>query len=112
MSWLSNLFSHIKHAAVVIGAAFAKLVGHDRAVEFGHAALDVLQSDLGKIAATAVDAVQTQDPTAPGDTKFATAVGMVKSAAQTAGIEAKDSLIHLLVQLAVSVIKGHFAPGV
>ena len=110
MSWLTKLLSHVKHAAIAVGATFAKLVGHDRAVSLGHAALDVLQSALGKIASAAVAQVETQDPSAPGDVKFSKAASIVAKTAKAAGIEAKDSIIHLLVQLAVSVLKGHFAP--
>ena len=110
-SFVSRVFGFVKHAAVAVGAAFVKIVGHDNAVAFGHDALHVLQSDLGKIVTTVVDAVQTQDPSAPGDVKFSSAVAQVKTTAAAAGIEAKDSIIHLLIQLAVSVLKGHFGPA-
>ncbi len=107
---LHKVGGFVKHSAVVVSDAFAKVVGHDNAVNFGHAALGMLQSDLGVIVVDAVKAVQTLDPNASGDQKKSQAFAQVLVDSKAKGIETSNSIISLLVELAVGVLKGHYGP--
>jgi hypothetical protein len=104
MDWLKKLFGHAKHAALAVSHGFEKLVGHDRAVAFAHASVELLKDGLGKIAASAVDEAELL--AIPGAEKFAHATSVVASKALEAGLDAKKHEIQLLIQLAVNVLKG------
>lgn len=108
MNWLQKVFGHVKHAAVAVAHGFESLVGHDRAVEFAHASLGILNSAIGKIAAEAVHQVSSLD--VPGAAKFSAASEIVLKAAADAGIKAEKDEIHTLIQLAVNVMNGRFQP--
>lgn len=109
--FLHKVSGFVKHSAIVVSDVFTKLVGHDKAVAFGHASLDMLKSDLGAITVDAVKAVETLDPNVPGDQKKAAAFAQIVSTAKAKGLETSNSIISLLIELAVGVLKGHYAPA-
>lgn len=111
VAFLKRLGGHVKGAAIVVSDLFVKLVGKDKAEEFAHAAIGMLQSDLGVIVSDAVHAVQTLDPNASGDQKKTQAFEKIATDVKAKGIETSNSVISLLIELAVGVLKGHFAPA-
>lgn len=110
-SALKKVVSFVKHSAVTVSDLFVKLVGHDAAVNFAHASMDVLKSDLGAITVDAVHAVESLDPNAPGDVKKAQAFAQIVTDAKAKGIETSNSIISMLIELAVNVLKGHAQPA-
>lgn len=110
VSWVKSVVNHVKGAAVLVSEEFEKLVGKDKAEEFAHASISILQTGIGKIVTDAVEAVKTLDPTAPGDAKKAQAFDKIMADAQAQGLTAERSIVHMLIELAVNVMKGHAAP--
>ena len=111
MSLLDKVKSWFKHAAVAVSGVFAKLVGHDNAVAFGHAALGLLKSALGVIVTDAVAAAESFDPNASGEAKKAHAFAKILEDSKAQGIQVSNSLVSMLIELAVGVLKGNFHPA-
>lgn len=105
MSFIGGL----KKFFVAIGHGFEKVVGKARAKSFGAEALHLLETDFGKIVKTVVTQLETARPAMPGKVKFEQAFEAIKAQSITEGLDVKDSLIHMFIELAVSVIKGNFA---
>jgi hypothetical protein len=109
MSVLSKILDFIHGAAVKVSDLFIKLFGKDAAEDFGHDALLILKSDLGKIATKVVAEVAK---VYSGSEAKEAAFQQIKDEAFRVGIEAKDSVINLLIELAVnSILKGNFLPA-
>lgn len=106
--FFSAIGHFFKHIAVFVSDAFVKLFGSDIAHTFAVGAESLLNSELGKIAWTAVQEVQAL---ATGAEKQAAAFGKIASAAKAAGIDAGESLINMLIEIAVQKIKGQFGPA-
>lgn len=104
-----KIVGFIRHAAAFVSNAFISLFGHDNAVAFGHAALSVLDSALGQIVVKAVAAVESLSPSLDGATKKVQAFSAVLTEAEKQGISAKNSLVNMLIELAVQAIAGSFA---
>jgi hypothetical protein len=105
---LSAIGHFFKHAAVVVSDIFVAIFGQDAAHTFAVGAESLLHSALGQIAMTAVQEVEGL---ATGAEKQAAAFGKIVSAAKTAGITVADSIINMLIELAVQKIKGTFGPA-
>jgi len=108
MSFLQKVSNFIHGGAVKVSQMFVWLFGHDAAVAFGHDALVLLKSNLGKIVVAVVAEVAAMQ--AGSDSKTI-AFSKIKATATAQGIDAKDSIINLLIELAVGALKGHFIPA-
>lgn len=107
-SFFSAIGHFFKHIAVFVSDAFVKVFGQDIAHALAVGAESALNSALGKIAWAAVQEVQSL---ATGAEKQAAAFAKVAEAAKAAGIEAADSIINMLIEIAVQKIKGQFGPA-
>ena len=108
MKFFSAIGHFFKHLAVFVSDAFVAIFGSDIAHTFAVGAESVLKSELGKIAWTAVQEVQSL---ATGAEKQAAAFAKVAAGAKAAGIDAADSIINMLIEIAVQKIKGQFGPA-
>lgn len=106
-----SFFSKIGHFFAAIGhgiaAAFVKLFGSAAAQAFVNAAKGILESPIGVLAWDAVTYVETL--ALPSDAaKRAAAFDKILADAKVQGIEVENSLVNLLIELAVNAIKGKF----
>jgi hypothetical protein len=104
-----NILGWLHKVITTASAVFISLFGAQAAHNFAAAALGILKSDLGKIALQVVTELQHAS-NLTNDQKRTEAVARITLAAAAAGIDASTHLIRLLVELAVSAIKEHFAP--
>ncbi len=111
---MSNLWSKIENfihgAAVKVEGAFVAVFGKDAAQQFAQGTLALLKTAAGKIVLDAVQAVETLNPTADGATKRAAAFTQVATDFKTQGIQVGESVISMLIELAVQFLKGTIAP--
>lgn len=105
--FLSAIGHFFKNAAVFVSDAFVKIFGADAAHNLAAAAEGILKTDLGKIVWTAVNEAAAL---AAGTDKRAAAFANIATAAKSAGIDAKDSIVNMLIELAVQKVKGSFGP--
>src|SRR2546421_503443 len=103
--WYSTVFHFFKHVGVYVSDSFIALFGRDSAHTFAVGAESLLKSKLGVLA---WEAVQEVENLASGAEKNAAAFAKIAAGAKAAGIEVKDSLIKLLIEVAVSKLKGMF----
>jgi len=108
----SSFWTKIGHffhnAGVVVSEIFIKIFGEDAAHNLAAAAEGILKTELGKIAWTAV---QEAEALAAGTDKRSAAFAAIAAAAKAAGIETKDSIINMLIELCVQRLKGAFGPA-
>lgn len=88
-----------------VAEGFTKLFGKDAAQHFAVASVAILKSELGKIATAAVTEAAAM---AAGTDKRAAAFAKIGAQAKAAGIEAKDSIVNMLIELATQTVKGTF----
>lgn len=103
---LRKIGAGVKFVALKIRDGFVAVFGREKAEAFGRASLEMLQTEAGKIVVDAVAAVQTLDTDGAG--KRAAAFGQVVEQAKESGLVLKASWINLLIELAVSFLKGTF----
>jgi hypothetical protein len=103
----SKISSFIHGAKVAVSAVFVKLFGQQAASDFAHASLALLKTAAGKIVLDAVDAAQTLSTDGAG--KRAAAFANILADFKGQGISVGNSEINLLVELAVSALKGTIA---
>lgn len=103
--WYSSFLHFLHHVSVYVSDAFVKLFGAEQAHTFAVGAEALLHSELGKLAMVAVQEVESM---ASGAEKMAAAFEKVAAGAKAAGLTVKDSLIRLLIEVAVSRLKGMF----
>lgn len=96
-----------KNAAVILSHEFEALFGSDAAHNFAVGAEGLLKSALGKIVWIAVNEAAA---VASGADARGIALSKIADAAKTAGITAKDSIINMLLEVAVQKAKGSFGP--
>ena len=96
----------VKATAIWVSNIFIALFGRDASEQFARSALAILKSDFGKIVLTVVTTLATTNLT--NEQRRAEAFTHIKTAALAAGIDAKDSIVNLLIELAVSTIKQNF----
>lgn len=104
---LSAIGHFFKNAGVVVGRTFEKLFGPDAAHNFAVGAEAILKSDLGKIVWTAVTEAGS---VATGAEAKAIALEKITAAAKAAALDAKDSIVNMLIEVAVQKAKGSFGP--
>lgn len=103
----SKIGNFFKHAGVVVAGWFEAAVGSDAAHTFATGAEALLETALGQIAWTAVNNAQSL---ASNTEKFTAAASAIKQQAEAQGIQVKDSLINMLIELAVQRLKTTFGP--
>ena len=109
MNKLISAIGHFfKNAAVFVSDVFVKVFGEDAAHNLAAAAEGILKTNLGTIAWTAVNEAAAA---ASGTDAKNLAFQKIAEAAKVAGIEAKDSIINMLIELAVQKVKGSFGPA-
>jgi hypothetical protein len=101
---IGRFFHNVAHPFVVL---FHKIVGSDAFKSFIGAAESLLESKLGVIAWDAVRWAGTL--TADGAGKRAAAFKKIIEDAEAAGLDYKDSIINLLIEIAVQKLKGNAA---
>jgi len=110
VSAVSNLVHKVAHflhnAQLYVSDVFVALFGKDRAQAFGHAAVAILQTEAGKVALAVVEELEALVPALDGATKRAQAAAKLKSQLSASGHVIGDSLVNLLVELAVQTVKG------
>ena len=104
-SFFSKIGGFFHKVGYYIGEGFAKLFGENAAKAFAVSSLAILKSDLGKLAMTAVTEAAAL---AAGTDKRAAAFAKIVSGAKTAGLDAKDSIVNMLIELALQTVKGSF----
>jgi hypothetical protein len=104
---LSAIGHFFKNAAVFVGAEFEQLFGPDAAHNFAVGAEGILKSELGKIVWTAVNEAGAA---VAGIEARSIALSKIALEAKTAGIEAKDSIVNMLLEIAVQKTKNSFGP--
>lgn len=104
-SFWQSIGGFFKKVGYYVSEGFQKLFGKDAAKHFAVASLAILKSDLGKIALTAVS--EAAALTAGVDKRQA-AFDKILSGAKAAGLDAKDSIINMLIELALQTVKGTF----
>src|SRR5581483_576848 len=110
VSAVSNLVHKVAHflhnAQLYVSDVFVALFGKARAQAFGHAAVAILQTEAGKVALAVVEELEALVPALDGATKRAQAAAKLKSQLSASGHVLGDSLVNLLVELAVQTVKG------
>jgi hypothetical protein len=99
---IGRFFHNIAHPFVVL---FQKIVGSDAFKSFVSGAEDLLKSKLGVLAWDAVQAAAVL--TTDGAGKRAFAFAQIVKEAEKLGLEYKDSIINLLIEVAVQKLKGN-----
>jgi hypothetical protein len=107
MGIFQSIGHFFKHAAVWVSDQFVKLFGSDAANTFAVAAESLLHSAIGQIA---WDAVNEAEKLAAGTDKLGAAFAQIISTAATQGIAVKDSVVNMLIEVAVQKLKGSFGP--
>jgi hypothetical protein len=104
-----SFWQHVKDffhkVGYYVSEAFAKIFGEQAAKQFAAGALSILKTDLGKIVLEAVAEVQK---VATGAEARAAAFAKAASTAKAAGIDAGESILNMLIELAVQTVKGNF----
>lgn len=103
--WYNSVLHFFKHIGVYVSDNFVKLFGKDAAHTFAVGAESLLHTDLGKIVGVAVQEVESL---ATGTDKMAAALAKVLAEATKAGLDVKESLARMLIELAVARLKGLF----
>ena len=103
--WYSSVLHFFRHIQVSVSAVFVALFGIDAAHSFAVGAESLLKSDLGKIVMVAVEEAQSL---AAGTDKMAVALGKVLTEATKQGLDVKESLARMLIEIAVGRLKGLF----
>jgi len=104
----SSIGHFFKHIEVVVSDLFIKLFGPAQAHNFAVAAESLIKTDLGAIA---MDAVTEAKALAAGADKRSAAFSKIAAAAKGKGLDVKDSIINLLIEMCVQRLKGSFGPA-
>jgi hypothetical protein len=108
-SKISNFFHG---AAVKVSDAFVTIFGKEAAHQFAQGALSLLKTAEGKIVLDAVEAVQTLSPSADAAAKRAQAFQQIGNDFKAQGITVGESVINMLIELAVQFMKGSIGAAV
>lgn len=105
-----SFFQHVEaffhRAEAIVSSAFEKIFGSSAAKQFAAGAEALIETDLGKIAMTAVTKAQAL---ANNSEKFAQASSEILTEAKAEGIDASDSIVNMLIELCVQRLKGSFS---
>lgn len=102
-----NFFKKIWGGLVKVGQVFEKLVGKDNAQKFAQGALALLKSEAGMLAVAVVQAVEASNPLATPADKRQAAYDQLGGQLKSRGLETSSALLNLLIEVAVTVIKGY-----
>lgn len=103
---LKKIGAGVKFVALKVRDGFVAVFGSETAQAFGQASLDMLKTEAGKVVTSVVAAVQ--ELPVSGAEKRAEAFARVVEQAKESGLSLKSSWINLLIELAVSYMKGTF----
>lgn len=104
-SFFASLKAFFSKAKYYVNEGLVAVFGQAAAQHFAVASLEVLKTGLGKIALTAVAEAEKM---AAGTDKRAVAFASIGSAAKAAGIDAKDSIVNMLIEMSVQAVNGAF----
>lgn len=107
MSFFGNIGHFFKTIAKGVGQGFIKLFGADAAHAFANGAKILLTTSLGKLALDAVDAAATLTSASNAEKRTAAFSKLVADAALQ-GTSLPESMANLLIETAVSALKGRF----
>lgn len=111
---MSSLWSKITNfvhgAEVKVSAVFVKLFGQDASHQFAQAALALLKTAAGKIVLDAVEAANTLNVDGAGKRKAA--FNQIGADFKAQGITVGESILNLLIELAVQAAKESIASAV
>lgn len=108
MNFFKTIGHFFKHIAVFVSDEFVKVFGPDIAHTLAVGAESALHSALGQLALTAV---KEAEALASGAEKKAAAFGKIMEGAKSAGITVTESIVNMLIEIAVQKIKGQFGPA-
>jgi hypothetical protein len=104
-----TVFQHIKSVfeslGHIVSVSFQKIFGKTEATQFAYATLALLKTDVGKVAMAAVQEVEKM---AAGIDKRKVAFDKIVADLKTEGLTVKNSVINMLIELAVQAISGTF----
>jgi hypothetical protein len=109
MSLFSKIASFVHTAAVKVSDVFVKIFGADAARKFAQGSLALLKTAEGKIVLDAVEAAETLSTDGAG--KRAAAFEKIGSDFKSQGISVGDSVVNMLIELAVQYLKGAIVPA-
>jgi hypothetical protein len=101
-SAIGHFFHNVE---VVISDAFVSLFGADAAHNFAAGAEALIKTQLGQLALAAVTEAQAL---AAGTDKRAAAFSKITADATSAGLQVKDSIVNMLIELCLQKVKGSF----
>jgi len=104
MRLAAKISNFIHGAGVKIADAFVHVFGKDAAQAFGQGVLRLLKTAEGKIVLDAVEAAQSLE--ADGAGKRAAAFEKIGADFKAQGISVGESVINMLIELAVQYLKG------
>lgn len=94
----------VRAVARLFRQIFRALFGPEALASFERAAWELLRTQLGRIAWAVVQAMAQLN--LPNDEKRRLAFARISSEARAAGLVVKDSIINLLIEIAVQRLKG------
>jgi len=107
--FFSKVEAFFHNAEVAVSAGFVKLVGQAQAKAFATGVEAIVKTDLGKIA---IAAVKAAEGLASGELKHAAAFAEITTQAKASGLDVENSVINMLIELAVQTVKGTFGAAV
>lgn len=108
-SFFSSVGSFFKKVGYYVSEGFQKIFGANASKAFAVSALALLKSDLGKLAFAAV---QEAEKLAAGTDKRAVAYKSIVTQAIALGLDAKASIVNMLIEMAVQAVNGAFGQKV
>lgn len=107
MSLWSKISGFVHGAAVKVADVFIKIFGADASHKFAQGALALLKTAEGKIVLDAVEFAETLATDGAG--KRAAAFEKIVADFKTQGKEVSNSLVSMMIELAVQFLKGNIA---
>lgn len=107
---MANIFTKIvdklKTAGHAIAHVFVAIFGAQASADFAKAAEEILKSDFGKVVEKIVEGLVSVAEAQGGAAARSAVFDAIKAQAVSSGLDLKDSLINLLIELAVTKLKG------
>jgi hypothetical protein len=107
-SLLKKLENFVHGAEVKVSEAFVAVFGKQAAEQFAQGALGLLKTAEGQIVLKVVQAVETLGIDGAG--KRASAFQQIVAEFKTQGLAVGESLINMLIEIAVAYLRGTVAP--
>lgn|SRR5574337_34340 len=110
---MANIFTKVadklKSAAHAVAHVFVAIFGAQASADFAKSAEEILATDFGKVVQSIVAGLVSVAEAQGGAAARSQAFDAIKSQAVSSGLDLKDSLINLLIELAVTKLKGTLA---